>query len=236
MSIPALSFRLAAFAVLYAFFDLAPSFLGHDLGHRLTSGDVLNFFMPLAVLPWLWLVHARLSPGVPELRRRIATTVLFVATVMIADGHGMNLAANAVARQLQGHEGTGAWILDYFFDEDMGHLLAQGGLVLATYAWLLIADGAADRQADWRTLAAASLLGFAYFADGVEGQTVFLLLPGALLGALWAAVGARRAGARPLRHGVRGFLLVAYLTALVLFAIWGIWHRGFPEFSALGWI
>jgi len=236
MSTPALSLRLAAFAVLYAFFDLAPSFLTHDVGHRLTSGDVLNFFMPLAVLPPVWLVYAQLSAGVPALRRRMATTVLFVATVLIADGHGMNLAANAVARQLQGHEGTGAWILDYFFDEDMGHLLAHGGLLLATYAWLLVADGAAGQPPDWRALGTAPLLGFAYFADGVEGQTVFLLLPGALLGALWAAAEARRARAGLLRQSVRGFLLVAYLTALALFAVWGIWHRGFPEFSALGWI
>jgi len=231
-----LSLRLAAFAVLYAFFDLAPSFLTHDLGHRLTSGDVLNFFMPLAVLPPLWLVRARLLEGVPDRRRRMATTVLFVACIMIADGHGMNLAANAVARQLRGHEGTGAWILDYFFDEDMGHLLAQGGLLLATYAWLLLAEGAAGPPADRRALLTAPLFGFAYFADGVEGQTVALLLPGALVGALWVVAGSRRAGATHLRQSVRGFLLVAYLTALALFAVWGIWHRGFPEFSALGWI
>jgi len=137
---------------------------------------------------------------------------------------------------LRGHEGTGAWILDYFFDEDMGHLLAHGGLLLATYGLLLVADSARAQPADWRSLAAAPLFGFAYFCDGVEGQTVFLLLPGAAIGALWAAAAARHQGAGVLRHSVRSFLLLAYATALILFAVWGIWHRGFPEFSALGWI
>jgi len=230
-----LTSRLAAFAVLYAFFDLVPSFLTHDVSHPLTSGDVLNFFMPLAVLPPLWLVLVSLWADAPRDRRRMAATLLFLATIFIADGHGMNLAANAVARQL-GHEGTGAWILDYFFDEDMGHLLAHGGLLLATYGLLLVADGARAQRADWRALAAAPLFGFAYFCDGVEGQTVFLLLPGAVLGALWAAAAARRAGTGVLRQSVRGFLVVAYATALILFAVWGVWHRGFPEFSALGWI
>jgi len=54
--------------------------------------------------------------------------------------------------------------------------------------------------------------------------------------ALWAAAAARRAGAGVLRQSVRGFLLLVYATALLLFAVWGVWHRGFPEFSALGWI
>jgi len=226
--------RLATFAVLYAFFDLAPSFLTYDLGHLLTSGDVLNFFMPLAVLPPLWLVLVSLWADAPKDRRRMAATLLFVATILIADGHGMNLAANAVARQLV--KGSGAWNLNYFFDEDMGHLLAHGGLLLATYGLLLVADGAGAQRADWRSLAAAPLFGFAYFCDGVEGQTVFLLLPGAAIGALWAAAAARHQGAGVLRHSVRSFLLLAYATALILFAVWGIWHRGFPEFSALGWI
>ncbi len=231
-----LSSRLAAFAVLYAFFDLAPSFLTYDLGHRLTSGDVLNFFMPLAVLPPLWLVLIRLWAGAPKDRRRMAALLLFVATVLIADGHGMNLAANAVARQLKGLEETGAWFLDYFFDEDMGHLLAHAGLLLATYGLLLAADGAGPQPLDWRALAAAPLFGFAYFCDGVEGQTVYLLVPGALLGALWAAAATRRSGTGVRQQGVRGFLLLGYSTALILFAVWGLWHRGFPEFSALGWI
>jgi hypothetical protein len=232
----ALTSRLAVFAVLYAFFDLAPSFLTYDLGRRLTSGDVLNFFMPLAVLPPLWLVVVSLWADAPRDRRRMAATLLFIGTVFIADGHGMNLAANAVARHLTGQEGTPLYRLDYFFDEQMGHLLAHGGLLLATYGLLLVADGAGARRADWRSLAAAPLFGFAYFCDGVEGQTVFMLLPGAVIGAAWAAAGARQAGAGVLLQTVRGFLLVAFATALVLFAIWGVWHRGFPEFSELGWI
>lgn len=223
-----LPFLLAAFAVVYACFDLTPSFLTHDLGGRLTSGDALSLLMPLAVLPLLWLVLLRLASGAPQPRRRIAVTLLAVASIIMADGHGMNLAANAVGRHLVGHEGTGAWVLAHFFDETLGHLGAHGGLVLATWSWLLAADGVETEPTPWWTLVAGMLLGFAWFADGVEGQTVMLMLPGAAVGALWAGVSTRR--------GVRGFLLATYLTALLLFAVWGVWHRGFPEFSALGWI
>jgi hypothetical protein len=35
---------------------------------------------------------------------------------------------------------------------------------------------------------------------------------------------------------VRRFYTLGALVSILLFAIWGIWHRGFPEFSAVGLI
>jgi uncharacterized protein involved in response to NO len=33
---------------------------------------------------------------------------------------------------------------------------------------------------------------------------------------------------------VRLFYTIAALTSILLFLVWGVWHRGFPEFSRTG--
>ena len=38
------------------------------------------------------------------------------------------------------------------------------------------------------------------------------------------------------RDGMGRLLLTAYGFSLLLFAVFGIWQGGFPEFSELGWI
>ncbi len=71
--------------------------------------------------------------------------------------------------------------------------------------------------------------GFIYFATGVEGQTVPLALPFSLAYAVWSL--ARR---RSESGAVRAFYTIAALTSILLFLVWGVWHRGFPEFSRTG--
>ena len=38
------------------------------------------------------------------------------------------------------------------------------------------------------------------------------------------------------RDGMGRLLLTAYSFSLLLFAVFGLWQGGFPEFSELGWI
>jgi len=75
--------------------------------------------------------------------------------------------------------------------------------------------------------------GFTYFASGVEGQTVPLALPFCIALAVWGIASAARGRAL---GPTRSFFTGAALVSLLFFAIWGIWQRGFPEFSHAGLI
>jgi hypothetical protein len=81
--------------------------------------------------------------------------------------------------------------------------------------------------------AAGMLYGLSFFLIVDEGQTVPMGLPFALIVVAWGIV-------RP-RHGLKQypvslFLLVTYATASILLLGWGLYWRGFPELSSLGWI
>ena len=77
----------------------------------------------------------------------------------------------------------------------------------------------------------AAAYGFIYFATAVEGQTVFLALPFCVALAIYG-VAAR--STPPSRAPVRAFYVAAAFVSLLLFAIWGVWQRGFPEFTRTG--
>ena len=80
---------------------------------------------------------------------------------------------------------------------------------------------------------AAVLYGFTYFAAIVEGGTVPLGLPAAVLIVVWLLVRKRN----DIRDAELGrVLLLAYAIALLLFAVWFARWGGFPEFSAVGLI
>jgi hypothetical protein len=80
-------------------------------------------------------------------------------------------------------------------------------------------------------VAGALAYGFIYFATAVEGQTVFLALPFCVALAIHGlASRATSAGRAP----VRAFFVASAFVSLLLFAIWGVWQRGFPEFTRAG--
>ena len=73
--------------------------------------------------------------------------------------------------------------------------------------------------------------GFAFFGSVIEGGTAPLGVTFAVLTVLFILVwGRRRFGRQPLLT----FFFMSYALAVVLFAVWGIWHRGLPQFSQVG--
>jgi hypothetical protein len=67
----------------------------------------------------------------------------------------------------------------------------------------------------------------------IEGATVPLGLPFAALFVIVAMIwGRKELGSRPLVS----FFVFGYMVALLLFAVWGIWQGGLPEFSKVGLI
>jgi hypothetical protein len=150
---------------------------------------------------------------------RLAWTVFWFAAVLYTQGHGIHLAANSVGNVAPGEPA-------YLWDEHVGHYLWYTGfaLVVATLAATL-----AERPPRGGVGAhlLALLVGFTNFTNSVEGQTPILGIVVAVLFLGWGFV---------TRDGLGRVLLTAYGFSLLLFAAFGIWQGGFPEFSKLGWI
>ena len=150
---------------------------------------------------------------------RLAWTVFWFAAVLYTQGHGIHLAANSVGNVAPGEPA-------YLWDEHVGHYLWYTGfaLLVATLAATL-----AERRPRGGLGAhlLALLVGFTNFTNSVEGQTPILGIVVAVLFLGWGVV---------TRDGLGRVLLTAYGFSLLLFAAFGIWQGGFPEFSKLGWI
>lgn len=160
-----------------------------------------------------------------------------LAGVTFAFGHGIHIAGNSI-HDLLGKTGIGdpTGLLD-FWDEHVGHYLIDSARVLFALALTragLAATADASRARHVPPVLGGAAYGFITFASAVEGQTVPLVLPFYCLYAGWSVLGAK---GRPGASGpVRLFFATAAWTALVFFAIWGIWQRGFPEFTRVGLI
>jgi hypothetical protein len=173
-----------------------------------------------------------------------------VAAAAFAFGHGIHVAANSIHDLVAGSgAGDPTGLLD-FWDERAGHYLVDFARLLFAAALTHRAAGAGDvgaagsgvgdagarmaaETAGARMAAAIAggvVFGFTLFASAVEGQTVPLVLPASALYAAWSAL------ARGNRGAVRLFLAAAAWTAVLLFAVWGVWQGGFPEFTRAGLI
>ncbi|MGZ4594074.1 MAG: hypothetical protein ACXV4A_04230 [Actinomycetes bacterium] len=146
-------------------------------------------------------------------------TVFWFSAVLYTEGQAIHLAANSVGNAAPGEPA-------HLWDETVGHYLWYVGfaLIVATLAATL-----SERR--YRGGIAAQLLavlvGFTWFTNSVEGQTPWLGIATAAVFAVWGLF---------TRDGLGRLLLTAYGVSLVLFAVFGIWQGGFPEFSKLGWI
>ena len=205
---------LAVTAVAYA--------LTHHLGVGLawlgTVGDTrwadwIDILTPYAVL----------LPAAATLRAAHAGprawTLYLVGALTYVEGHGIHLAANSVGNHTPSD-------IAYLWDEHVGHYLWYGGvtLVLAALAAVLA------RRAPARgplPAALALLTGFTFTTNALEGQTA---LPSIAITAAFAAWGWKT------RHHLGRLLLIGFAPALAALVIYGIWHRGFPEPTELGWV
>jgi hypothetical protein len=162
--------------------------------------------------------------------------MLLFSSILYVNGQGMNLSANAIARHLSEMKDSPLYWLDYFFDETLGHIFWHSGMVGISIALLLLAANLQSGFVTWQILAGALFYSFAYFTDAVEGQTVPLLFPGAILilgGILYYH---KKSSQKFSENPVKLFFLTGYVLAILLFLIWWIWQGGFPQFSELGWI
>ncbi len=236
---PSLSGWLAVFGISYAVLDMAPSFLDSAVGPYLTLGDLVNLVAPLIVIALAWRLYRVIRDELLDAdgnRIRRGRSALALSSALYVYGEGMHVAANAVTRHLSPAEVSAAWRVTYFFDEQLSHIVTNAGLAGMSLAMLALAARLRPWPRSPVALLAAALFGFSWFVDGVEGQTVALMLPAAILGLGWIVISGRRGLTGMTVNPVRLFFLAAFAVAVVMFLVWWVWQGGFPEFSQLGWI
>ena len=175
--------------------------------------DWIDLAVPLLVLGFAaaTLAAARAS--------RTAWVVFGPGAVLYTQGHGIHLAANSVANSDPG-EAAHLW------DEVVSHHLWYGGLAVVVAALALELAPRLRRATPW-SLALAALWGLTATTTGIEGGTAVLALATGVAFVAWGWRERRRGG---------GELLAGYGLSVVLLVGWGLYWRGFPQFSELGWI
>jgi hypothetical protein len=207
---------LVLFALGYAFF--------HHVGSILAGlGDVSDTQTRWADWADLCTPYVVVGAAAGALRAgragRGAWTVFGLGALLYTQGQGIHLAANSVSNAAPGEPA-------HLWDETVGHYLWYAGFALIVVSLAVTLAGRGPRGGVGAQLLAL-LVGFTHFTNSVEGQTVALGIGTAVLFALW--------GLRT-RDGMGRVLLTAYGFSLVLFAVFGVWQGGFPQFSELGWI
>jgi hypothetical protein len=151
---------------------------------------------------------------------RVVWTVFWFAAVLYTQGHGIHLAANSVGNAVGQAQPA------YLWDEHVGHYLWYTGFALLVATLAATLSERRHRGGVGAHLLAL-LVGLTNFTNSVEGQTPVLGIVFAVVFLVWGLV---------TRDGLGRVLLTAYGFSLLLFAVFGIWQGGFPEFSKLGWI
>ena len=247
----AISRRLAALGIAAVAADLGGVFFKSPLGPAgVTVGDwidALGTFVAIALYAWI-------AAGLAARERRPYPALAHIAAAAYAMGRGVHLAANSIHDMIDRTGGADPWGLVYLWDERVGHTMVDlariaFAIVLVSLERPLGASGSAAGSGEAAGAAHAGATsgpggraapfvgslayGFTYFACAVEGQTVPLALPYCLAFAVWGIGSAARGRAL---GPTRTFFTGAALVSILFFAIWGIWQRGFPEFTHVGLI
>ncbi len=221
------------FTILFAVFIMGPPFLGYTfpLFPLMKISDVFDLLTPLVLIPLYGSLFSQ-SGSKPARHRQEVAFLVFTAFWVL--GQGMHLAANSIEHLASNVTGTDLYNLISFYDEVLGHYLWHFG-VIALSALLVYRQMKSPfiekRAITWNSALAGIIYGFTFFAMVVEGQTTPMGVPFAALFVAFCLLWERR----KLNQKPLFFLLFAgYLVAVILFAVWGIWQHGFPEFSEVG--
>jgi hypothetical protein len=237
-----LSFLPLAFAILSLVFFLGLVFLRapFSLYPLMSYQDALDLITPLILIPIYWLMFRYASGKPSSLVEELAFMAFAVLWVM---GHGMHLSANSINNQVEFLArsqaldilGSNIHKLTYFYDERLSHYLWHSG-VLGMIGLLIYREWrspAGNRTVWWVILLGGVIYGFTYFCIFLEGQTVALGLPFALIITLITLLWGRQ---RLAKQPLLAFFFFSCLVATILFIGWGWYWGGFPEFSQVGLI
>jgi hypothetical protein len=237
-----LSLLTLIFAILSLVFIILLVFLRikFPLYPLISYQDAFDILTPLVLIPIYWLLFRY---AVSDESNPVEEIAFLVLAAVWVEGQGIHLSANAIhnlvdalARsQVIDIKATDIYRLIYFFDEHLGHYMWHIGMLglaalLIYHEWRRPAGIATTW---WAAILAGLIYGFTYFCIFLEGQTVVLGLPFAILITLLTLIWGRRKLAR---QPVLAFFFFACLLAILLFTSWGLYWGGFPQFSDVGLI
>jgi hypothetical protein len=237
------SYLVLLFAFLSVIFFLLLIFLRipFPLYPLMSWQDVLDILTPLVLLPVYRVLFKRTS-NEPTSSHEETWFILFAA--LWASGQGMHLGANSVTNLAEHLAKTGGlnildssiYELTYFFDEHLSHYLWQIGIlglaaVLVCREW---AHPAGEKTVWWAAITGGMLYGLTTFGFTLEGQTLPIGVPFAIMLVLVIFIlGRKDLGERPLR----AFFLMTALVAVALLVAWILlWGFPIPQISEVGWI
>lgn len=232
-SMPRIDRLIVLFAVLFAVMLFAPALVSAQLSPYplLKYGDVIDLLTPFVLMPLYWLLF-RVDVRFAVTAREIVVFVLIAA--LWAQGQGMHLAANSIGHLLKGMETSEAYALTHFYDEVLSHVLWHLAIIgmVVLMLWRQWRYPLRDMHASVVALLVAALIyGFTTFVTTVEAGTVLIGLPFSIA---VVAFGAWRGRGRWREQPLLVFFAASYLLALVLLVAWGVYWRGFPQFSEIG--
>jgi hypothetical protein len=221
------------FSITFAVLIISPAFLNRQFGPYplMKTGDVIDLFTPLILIPLYWLlfqVSRGKTPGLGEI------IVFLVLSAFWVEGQGVHLSANSIGHLLKEMKGGDVYILTNFYDEFLSHYLWHFGLV-GLSALLIYRQWQHPFVGERSGLRLESLAGFIhgfnYFVTIIEARTAPLGVPFAILVTIFTlGWGRKKLRQQPLL----AFFFVAYLVAIILFAGWAVYWGGLPEFSKVG--
>ena len=230
------SLIILVFAIAFTVFFIVPPFLSKSpFGPYplMKAADVFDIVTPLVLLPLYWLLY-RMGQDKPM---TISGMVVFlVFTAFWAQGQGMHLAANSIHHLLEGMEATDIYKLTYFYDEVLSHYIWHVG-IMGLSAFIIYQQWkhpfTNERAPLWPLYLAGIIHGFTLFLIVIEGGTAPLGVTFAVLAGLFGLIWGRK---RMRQQPITTFFFVSYIVSTLFFIGWGIYWRGLPQFSEVGFL
>ena len=229
-----LSALILVFTIVFTIFLIGPPFLGQPFAWYplMNVSEVFDVFTPLVLIPIYWLLYRSVQPN--PTRSGIITFLIFAA--LWTQGQGMHLAANSIHHLLEGMEATDIYKLTYFYDEVLSHYIWHVG-IMGLSAFIIYQQWkhpfTSERAPLWPLYLAGIIHGFTLFLIVIEGGTAPLGVTFAVLAGLFGFIWVRK---RMRQQPITTFFFVSYIVATLFFIGWGIYWRGLPQFSEVGFL
>jgi len=228
------------FVVGYALVDLLPVILPAT---PVFNGLAVKDLADALLIFFLIVLYVELGLRAKIFRSLRLRAVYIFALLLMVQGHAVHFAANAITEVSD--RADAGWALADFLDEHWGHVELHTAFILLAAIFIFCgrsADAAGDEPVLSRTEKAglwlASLAyGVLLAGDAVEGQTVPLMLPCAIVLCVWGFWPLVRGWGNSVAAGrislYRRFFATSFGITVIALVIYRLITGGFPELSAL---